>query len=125
MLAFHMFCASNQQQANSLAAPEITRYLAAVVDAASDWSAGASSKDYPGYDKLIDVMKRETFESQVEKRSAWVGTPADIREMIIEYDRSVGGFDEASLQVNVGNLSLDDARDSMRLFAAEVMPHFT
>jgi alkanesulfonate monooxygenase SsuD/methylene tetrahydromethanopterin reductase-like flavin-dependent oxidoreductase (luciferase family) len=125
MLAFHMFCAPDQQQAYSLAGPEITRYLTGVVDAASDWGAGASSKDYPGYDKLIDVMKRETFATQVEKRSAWVGTPADIREMIVEYDRSVGGFDEASLQVNVGNLSLGDAKDSMRLFAAEVMPHFS
>jgi hypothetical protein len=40
------------------------------------------------------------------------------------YDREVGGFESASLQVNFGMISRAEAEESMRLFAREVMPHF-
>jgi natural product biosynthesis luciferase-like monooxygenase protein len=124
MLAFHMMCAPTREQAYEISRAELNKYLAAIVDSASDWIGGASSKDYAGYDKMIEAMKRETFESQVEKRAAWVGTPLEIADMIAEYDRSVGGFEEASLQVNFGNVAVGDAENSMRLFASEVMPNF-
>ena len=124
MLAFHMMCAPTREVAFEIARPELTKYLASIADSASDWITGANSTDYPGYDKMIAAMRRETFESQVEKRAAWVGTPAELREMITEYDQSIGGFEEASLQVNFGNTSLADAEASMRLFAEQVMPHF-
>jgi alkanesulfonate monooxygenase SsuD/methylene tetrahydromethanopterin reductase-like flavin-dependent oxidoreductase (luciferase family) len=73
---------------------------------------------------MFDALAAETFETSVEKRSAWIGTPEQIREAITDYDQAVGGFDVASLQVNFGALKVEDAELSMRLFAREVMPHF-
>ena len=44
--------------------------------------------------------------------------------MIADFDREVGGFDIASMQVNTKLTDAEAAKDSMRLFAAEVMPRF-
>ena len=38
------------------------------------------------YQKTIEFLSKETFESQVEKGGAWVGTPDDIRKSIASYD---------------------------------------
>jgi natural product biosynthesis luciferase-like monooxygenase protein len=124
MLAFHMFCAPTEQEAASVARAPLNQYLKSIVAAASDWMSGKASRDYPNYQKMIASLAEETFESQVEKRSAWVGTPEQIRTAIGEYDREVGGFEMASLQVNFGTIDVADAEKSMRLFAGEVMPHF-
>ena len=43
-------------------------------------------------------------------------------EQICDYYDQVGGFESASLQVNFGAIPLDAAKDSVRRFAAEVIP---
>jgi alkanesulfonate monooxygenase SsuD/methylene tetrahydromethanopterin reductase-like flavin-dependent oxidoreductase (luciferase family) len=124
MLAFNMYCAPTVKAAVEIARPHHTHYLKTIAEAAAEWQSGISSRDYPNYQKMFEALAAETFESSVEKRSAWVGTPTDIRDAIAEYDRAVGGFEMASLQVNFGAMKVEDAEASMRLFAAEVMPHF-
>ncbi len=124
MLAFHMFCWRDADEAVVHARDRINSYLGSLVDASSDWVGGASSNDYPGYDKLIAELAKETFESQVEKSAAWVGTPAQISDQISDYQKLVGDFEIASLQVNFHDMPLDLAEKSVRLFAAEVMPKF-
>ena len=124
MLAFHMFCWPDAGEAVGHARARIESYLGSLVDAASDWVGGASSDDYPGYDKLIADLAKETFESQVEKGSAWVGTPDRISDQISDYKKRVGDFEIASLQVNFYDLPLELAQQSISLFAAEVMPKF-
>ncbi len=124
MLAFHMFCHEDRDEAIRIARDPMNRYLKMLVDAASDWTSGASSNDYPGYDKLIDMLDRETFESQVEKGACWVGTPDQLIKQIGDYQDLVGGFDDASLQVNYNAISYEDAEGSIRLFAGKVLPTF-
>jgi alkanesulfonate monooxygenase SsuD/methylene tetrahydromethanopterin reductase-like flavin-dependent oxidoreductase (luciferase family) len=124
MLAFHMFCAPTRQEAADTAREPLNRYLQSLVRAASAWTEGLSSKDYPGYDKIIAGLAAETFESQVQKGAAWIGTPDEIAEHIAAYDALVGGFEIASLQVNFNTIPLDAAQRSMRLFAEKVMPRF-
>lgn len=124
MLAFHMFCARTNAEAIAIARQPLNDYLQSLVDAACDWTSGASSADYPGYDKIIAGLKQETFESQVEKGAAWVGTPKELREAIAQYYHQVGGFEIASMQVNFNTLPVEAAEASMRLFSAEVMPYF-
>jgi alkanesulfonate monooxygenase SsuD/methylene tetrahydromethanopterin reductase-like flavin-dependent oxidoreductase (luciferase family) len=125
MLAFHMYCADTSAKAAAVAREPLNQYLRSIVDAASGWMAGVSSRDYPNYQKMIESLARETFESQVEKGLAWIGTPGEIRNAIESYDRGVGGFESASLQVNFGMIGRAEAEASMLLFAREVMPHFT
>lgn len=124
MLAFHMFCGESREQVAAIAREPLNIYLRSIVDAASDWMSGVSSRDYPNYQKMIEFISKETFDSQVEKGAAWIGTPDDIRRSIENYDREVGGFESASLQVNFGMIGRADAERSIKLFARDVMPHF-
>jgi alkanesulfonate monooxygenase SsuD/methylene tetrahydromethanopterin reductase-like flavin-dependent oxidoreductase (luciferase family) len=124
MLAFHMFCHEDSGAAVRIAREPLDRYLRSLVDAASEWTGGARSEDYPGYDKIIAGLAEQNFEKQVASCSAWVGTPDQILDQIREYDALVGGFEHASLQVNFNTIGRADAEASMRLFAQEVMPHF-
>ena len=122
MLAFHMLCHENQQEAETLARGPVNRYLRSLVEAASDWTTGAQSADYPGYDKVIAGLARETFETQVEKCAAWVGTPERILDTIETYRNQIGVFEIASLQVNFNDLPVEAAEASMRLFGERVLP---
>ena len=124
MLAFHMYCADTRDKAAAVAREPLNVYLKSIVNAASDWMSGVSSKDYPNYQKMIEMISNETFKSQVEKGSAWIGTPDDILRSIAAYDAEVGGFKSASLQVNFGVIPEPEASQSITLFAREVMPHF-
>jgi alkanesulfonate monooxygenase SsuD/methylene tetrahydromethanopterin reductase-like flavin-dependent oxidoreductase (luciferase family) len=122
MLAFHLLCAPTDGEAAAIARGPLDRYLRSLVDAAADWTAGLTSADYPGYHQIIAGLRSETFESQVEKHAAWVGSPRRIVEQILAYDEQVGGFEIASLQVNFNDVAVGDAERSMRLFAEQVMP---
>jgi alkanesulfonate monooxygenase SsuD/methylene tetrahydromethanopterin reductase-like flavin-dependent oxidoreductase (luciferase family) len=124
MLAFHMFCARTREEAYRIAREPLNRYLKSLVDAASDWTSGTSSADYKNYDKMIAALDRETFESQVEKGAAWVGTPDELIDQIERYDEEVGGIEDASLQVNFNTISYEDAERSTRLFGEKVIPYF-
>ena len=124
MLAFHMFCTESEEHAVTIARDPLNRYLKSLVAAASGWLDTAQSKDYPHYDKIIAALSRETFETQREKGAAWIGPPEVIIQQIKEYHRQVGGFEIASLQVNFNTIQRDDAEQSMRRFAAGIMPCF-
>ena len=118
MMAFHMLCHPDSAEAANLARGPLNRYL-------KTWTNGVNSADYPAYDKIVAALGQETFESQVAKGAAWVGSPADIIEQVRECDRLIGGFEIASLQVNFNTVSLQDAEVSMRLFANEVVPNLS
>ena len=124
MLAFHMYCHEDTDEAARIARGPLTRYLKSLVDSARDWVNGAVSDNYKGYGKMIEALDRETFETQVEKGSAWVGTPKELSEQIRSYDAAVGGFDDASLQVNFNDMSYENAEKSLKLFGETVIPTF-
>jgi len=123
MMAFHMFCAETREKAAAIAREPLNIYLKSIVNAASDWMSGVASKDYPNYQKMIEGLSKETFETQVEKGAAWIGTPEDIRRSIASYEQAVGGIEVASLQVNFGLIRQVDAEQSMSLFARHVIAH--
>lgn len=124
MLAFNMFCAPTSEEAVAKAKGHHNAYLKAIAAGAADWSKTDVTADYPNYHKIIEALSEENFESTIRKRTAWVGTPAQMRETIASYNEDSGGFECASLQVNFGAMSVEDAEASMRLFAKEVMPAF-
>ena len=123
-LAFMMYCAENSERAIAEAGPEVDSYFQTLADAASDWSSGASTKDYPGYDKMVSALAKENVHTQREKCAAWVGSPDEICDMIVDFARQIGGFGIASLQVNTKLMDVEAAKTSMRLFAEKVMPKF-
>ena len=123
MLAFHMLCDGDADTAEAIARDPMNRYLKSLVDAASGWLEGASSDNYPGYDRIIAGLSAETFDTQRAKGAAWVGTPEFLIQQIRDYSQAVGGFEIASLQVNFNDIGVLEAEASMRIFAREVMPH--
>ncbi len=125
MLAFHMFCHADHAKAVEIAREPLNRYLRLMIDGARGWLSGSQSTDYPGYDKIISSLNKESYETQVAKGAAWVGDPAAIRDRATAYIEEIGGLDIASLQVNFNTIGLEDAERSMRLFAEEVVPSFT
>ncbi len=122
MMAFHMYCHNDEAVARADSEADLNYYLSSVVEAASDWTGGASTKDYPGYDRMIAEFAKETWQTQVDKGVAWIGTPKRLVEMIRAYSDAVGGWEIASMQVNFGVMAKTKAEASMRLFAREVMP---
>lgn len=125
MLAFHMLCHEDQQQAEQLARAPIDRYLRSLVESASEWTTGITSVDYPGYDQVIAGLAKENFDTQVAKCAAWVGTPDRILDTIATYQHQIGAFEIASLQVNFNDLPLVAAEASMRLFGERVLPRLS
>ncbi|MCZ6872054.1 MAG: LLM class flavin-dependent oxidoreductase [bacterium] len=125
MLAFHMFCHADQEQAIQIAREPLNRYLKRLVDGARHWLSGAHSADYPGYAQIIAALDQETLETQVATGAAWIGDPSTIGAAIAAYYDQIGGFEIASMQVNFHAVAQPAAEQSMRLFAQEVMPHIT
>ncbi len=125
MLAFHMFCDADGARARAFACPFIDDYLHSLVEAASDWLDGRTSQDYPGYDKVIAKLRQSRAADLIGSDAAWIGSPEEIIGQIRRTQDDFGGYEHASLQVNFNMVPLDDALASMRLFAGQVMPHFT
>ena len=124
MVAFHMFCHEDARLAREIARPPFEEYFRALNEAVGDWARGTTSKDYRDYDKSMRRLRSFTLDGQIESGGAWVGTPDEIKAIIRRVLSSTGYFEHASLQVNFGALDFRAAQGSMRLFAAEVMPHF-
>jgi alkanesulfonate monooxygenase SsuD/methylene tetrahydromethanopterin reductase-like flavin-dependent oxidoreductase (luciferase family) len=124
MLSFSMHCDIDGARAKATFRPNLDGYLQALVDAAEGWLSGRTSTDYSGYAAMIAQLKEDSFDGQVARGICWAGTPAEIADMIEDYDRSVGGFDSASLHILPHRMPIAAAERSMRLFAEQVMPRF-
>jgi alkanesulfonate monooxygenase SsuD/methylene tetrahydromethanopterin reductase-like flavin-dependent oxidoreductase (luciferase family) len=124
MIAFHMFCHEDARLAREIARRPFEEYFRALNEGVSDWIQGTTSKDYQGYEKSMRKLAAFTLDGQIEAGGAWVGTPTEIGAIIQRVIKNFGEFEHASLQINFGTLNIPDAQRSMRLFAAQVMPHF-
>ena len=124
MLSFSMFADEDGATARDTYRPLLNAYLERLVDAASGWLNGASTKTIKGYDKMIAALKEDSFDGQLERGICWTGSPGEIADMITDYDRQLGGFDIASLHLMPHVMDVGVAEKSMRLFAEKVMPNF-
>jgi len=122
MNSFIMCCAENRAEAMAVGCAAGNGHLRGLADAAKEWTEGASTKDYPGYDKMIAHISSDTIENQMGQGIGWIGTPTDLIGMIRGYNEKVGGIDSASLLVMPSTMPAAAAERSMRLFARDVMP---
>jgi alkanesulfonate monooxygenase SsuD/methylene tetrahydromethanopterin reductase-like flavin-dependent oxidoreductase (luciferase family) len=124
MLSFSMHVNEDGDAARAAFGPNLDSYLDALVDGASGWLDGASTKDYPGYDRIIAELKEDSFENQVARGIAWIGTPDEVGDMMTDYLDGLGEIATASLHILPHRTDYDAAEASMRLFAEKVMPRF-
>jgi alkanesulfonate monooxygenase SsuD/methylene tetrahydromethanopterin reductase-like flavin-dependent oxidoreductase (luciferase family) len=122
MSNFIMCCLPSRDEAMALAREPTEGHLRGLAAAAADWAKGASTKDYPGYDRMIAQISAETFEDQVAKGVGLVGTASDVVAMVKAYNDEVGGIESASLHAFPSTMPAAVAERAMRHFAAEAMP---
>ncbi len=122
MSTFIVCCSDDRAEALAAGGASGNGHLRGLADAAKEWMEGASTKDYPGYDKMIAHITSDTIENQIGQGIGWIGTPADLVDMIRGYNEKVGGIDSASLLVMPSSMPAAMAEKSMRLFARDVMP---
>jgi alkanesulfonate monooxygenase SsuD/methylene tetrahydromethanopterin reductase-like flavin-dependent oxidoreductase (luciferase family) len=125
MLAQHMYCGESEAEVLEYAEPAVNGYLKTLVDCIEPWANGMHSKDYPGYEKMVDALRDDDFKGLRSRNIALCGTPDEIRDMIETFYMPVpGGVDHMSMQVNFHNIPIERATASMRRFAREVMPYY-
>ncbi len=122
MSNFIMCCLPSREEAYELAREPTNGHLRGIEKSAAGWLQGASTKDYPGYDRMIAAISKETFEDQIDKGVGLVGTPKDVIEMVRAYAADVGGLESASLHIVPSTMPVEVAERAMRHFAAEAMP---
>jgi alkanesulfonate monooxygenase SsuD/methylene tetrahydromethanopterin reductase-like flavin-dependent oxidoreductase (luciferase family) len=123
MNTFFMCCMPTREEAMAVGLGPCNDHLRGLAVSAKEWLEGASTKDYPGYDKLIAHVTSDTVEAQMAKGSAFIGAPKHIIEMIRSFNDQVGGLDSISLHFAPANMPVDAAERSLRLFSREVLPH--
>ena len=70
MNTFFMCCAPTRDEAMAVGLGPCNQHLKGLADAAKEWLTGASTKDYPGYDKLIaHVLSRQRRDARSQAGS--------------------------------------------------------
>jgi len=121
-MSFHAYLAETHAEAVRGFVPAMRTYLDVFTEAVSGWE-GLKSPQYAGYDKLVEAISAQTPESNIEKRYAFVGTPAEVIEQV-GYMRELFWEHEPSLQVTFGGVSDAEALRTVELLARHVMPAF-
>ena len=68
MNTFFMCCAPTREEAMAVGLGPCNAHLKGLADAAKEWLTGASTKDYPGYDKLMAHVLADSAEKQIAGR---------------------------------------------------------
>jgi alkanesulfonate monooxygenase SsuD/methylene tetrahydromethanopterin reductase-like flavin-dependent oxidoreductase (luciferase family) len=121
-MSFHLHVAETDSQAYDEARPHLDQYLRLFRESAGAW-ANRSSSNYPGYRELIGELDRMTFERGLAETRVFIGSPDSV-ERQMRHILELFGDIEPSLSMLYGNMPLEMAERSLRLFATEVMPRF-
>lgn len=121
-MSFHCYLAESDHEAIEGFKGPMTTYLEVFTEAVRGWSA-LQSVNYPGYDKLVGAISNQTWETNINNRSAFVGTPDNVVETI-HYLQELYGEIEPSMQILFGNISSAEALRTIELFAYYVIPQF-
>lgn len=114
---FHMYTEANEDACIAHVREPLLAYVQYFIDAISGdrWSNA-----YPGYQGMVDKVRQlKNFEVLYDRRSL-IGTPARLRETIAM--AADAGITELSFITVLPGLAQTKVLDSLRLFAAEVMP---
>jgi alkanesulfonate monooxygenase SsuD/methylene tetrahydromethanopterin reductase-like flavin-dependent oxidoreductase (luciferase family) len=118
----HCYVAESRAAALEGVRPAWEQYHRVFYERLRRW-VGHPSPQYRGYDRIAAVVDRFTFEQMVAERRLFVGTPDEVAEQFA-WARELFGEAEPSLQVNFANLSEAEARRTLELLAAHVLPRF-
>ncbi|MFK0293479.1 LLM class flavin-dependent oxidoreductase [Streptomyces sp. NPDC090442] len=116
-----LILAETDAEAERLADRHIARYLEVWTEAVESWN-GRESGDYRGYGDFGSKLAGVTPAYIREINGAIVGSPATAAERILRLVRDFGGVDQILWQVDIGAMPLAQARRSIEMFRASVVP---
>jgi natural product biosynthesis luciferase-like monooxygenase protein len=121
-MSFHLYLAEDGDLARREAREYMNQYIDRFVLSAEAWR-GRATDQYRGYETLVDLLRGITYERVLAETKAFIGDPAEVASQL-ELIRGFYGDVQPSLQVVIGNVSLERAQRSLELFARHVMPQF-
>lgn len=119
-MSFHLYVAEGGATARREAKAPIDEYMRVFKESAALWNK-RSSCEYKGYEKLFDILESMTYDRVLMEGRAFIGDPVEVTKQVREVVALFGPV-EPSLQVMFGDISEANARRSLELFAAKVMP---
>lgn len=115
---FRTYAAETDGEARQRAEKYVRHYIDMLLVPLRAWR-GRPSGQYPGYDGFVDQVEKFPYDTMVEQ--AFIGSPQGIRDRIAYFTEICGGEIYPSIDFNYGNMPVEEARASLRLFAEEVM----
>jgi len=123
-MGFHAYVAETHAEAVTGYIPAMRTYLDVFAEAIGRSDPLVRSGQYPGYEKMVEVLCTRGPEDYLDKGYAFVGTPDEVVDQV-RHVRDLFGEHEPSLQVTFGGISDTEALRTVELFAQCVMPAFT
>ncbi|MDH3442385.1 MAG: LLM class flavin-dependent oxidoreductase [Deltaproteobacteria bacterium] len=120
--SLHCYVAETHREAMEGFKRPVERYIEVFAEAVRSWE-GQESRQYAGYNKLVDAISSLTAEKMIDSHTALVGTPDEVIEQV-EFNRNLIGEHEPSMQINFGGIKEREAFRTLDLFANHVMPRF-
>jgi alkanesulfonate monooxygenase SsuD/methylene tetrahydromethanopterin reductase-like flavin-dependent oxidoreductase (luciferase family) len=119
-LSYTCYIAEDQKEAWDNGRLCFNNYMSKLADAVTSWRH-TSSGQYPGYERLVEQIASNNFDRSVNETKILVGTPAEVRDQVAQIHEWYGDV-ALSLQVNSGNMRLEESERTIRLFAERVIP---
>jgi alkanesulfonate monooxygenase SsuD/methylene tetrahydromethanopterin reductase-like flavin-dependent oxidoreductase (luciferase family) len=94
-----------------------------MAEAVAAWGRTAST-DYPGYERVLEKVRGADFDRSLAETKVLVGSPDEVVDKVRTI-REWFGEVTLSLQVISGGMPYAESARTVRLFAEQVMPHFT
>ncbi len=115
---FRLYCAESDKEAVERAEPYARHYINMFLEPLERWRDQPSAQ-YPGYEKFITAVEKFPYDVLVEQ--SFIGSPENARDRIAYFTDICGGEIYPSIDFAYGNMPLDEAKASLKLFAEEVM----
>jgi alkanesulfonate monooxygenase SsuD/methylene tetrahydromethanopterin reductase-like flavin-dependent oxidoreductase (luciferase family) len=110
---YHSVICEDGPKARKLALAAIKRFLAQLRE-----TEALASQSRPGRASVLDTLEIERL---IDQSRLVAGNPDEVANMVADL-RSEVGFTQVDLMFQFGGLPIEAARESMQLFASEVMP---
>lgn len=115
---FRTYCAKTDKEAEERAEPYARHYIEMFVEPLNHWRDRPSTQ-YPGYENFVNAVEKFPYDVMVEQ--SFIGSPEKVRDRIAYFSEICGGDILPSIDFAYGNMPVEEAKASLKLFAEEVM----
>ena len=116
---FRLFARKSDREAREQARPYVQHYIEMLLLPLRAWK-GRATAQYPGYEAFVSQVESFPYDAMVEQ--SFIGSPEAIARRIEYFTEICGGEIYPSVDFNFGLMDEAEARESLTLFAREVMP---